>query len=371
MSVFVTQPSLPPLEELIPLLEDIWESRQVSNMGKYHFAFERALSEYLDIEHINLFCNGTIALQTALQAMRISGEVITTPFSFAATTHAIYWNRCTPVFCDIDPETLTLDPKRIEPLITPQTTAILPVHPFGLPCDTEAIQSIADTFGLKVIYDAAPAFGVKVDGESLFKAGDLSIVSFHGTKVLNTFEGGAIFSKDASMKRRIDFLKNFGIADETTVVAPGSNGKMNEFQAALGTLQLQRFEAETAMSRAVWERYREALADVSGVTVIAPPEGTDWNYAYCPVLIDEATFGASRDDAFLAMKEQDIHPRRYYHPLISQFPSYRELPSADPKHLSVAERVTKQVLCLPIYPTLEESVQDTIIGILTSCGGKC
>lgn len=369
MSIHVTRPSLPSLDELLPLLEDIWDSRQLSNMGKYHAAFEKALCDYLKVSHVNLFCNGTMALQTALQALRITGEVITTPFSFAATTHAIYWNRCTPVFCDIDPGTLTLDPERIEALITPQTTAILPTHAFGFPCNVEAIERIASIYGLKVVYDAAPAFGVTIDGESIFNKGDLSIVSFHATKVLNTFEGGGIFSQDANLKRRIDFLKNFGIADETTVVAPGSNGKMNEFQAAVGLLQVKDFNCKREKSKHVFNRYVEAFSDQSGLRLVRPRKGIEWNYSYCPVLVDKKSFGADREQVYAKLKEHDIHPRRYYYPLISDFPSYRDLKSAGQHSLSVASEISEAVICLPIYPDLAPFDQEKIIDLVLSCRG--
>jgi len=370
VTIYVTRPSLPPLKDLMPLLEDIWQSCQISNMGKHHSAFESSLCTHQAQPYTSLFCNGTVALQTALQALHISGEVITTPFSFVATTHSIYWNRCTPVFCDIDPSTLNIDPGKIEPLITPRTTAILPVHVFGIPCNFDPIQQIAENYGLKVIYDAAHAFGVRIDGQSIFSFGDLSVVSFHATKIFNTFEGGAIFSRDDLMKRRIDFLKNFGIADETTVVAPGSNGKMNEFQAALGLLQLKRIHQDIEESKRVYERYKRAFEKIHGIQLVEPPTGVEWNYAYCPILIDPELFGASREQVFLRLKEQDIHPRRYFSPLISEYPSYRGMPGAAPESLPVAHHVSRRILCLPLYPTLSAVEQDRLIAIVLDRGGE-
>jgi|APTNR8051073442_1049403.scaffolds.fasta_scaffold03006_5 dTDP-4-amino-4,6-dideoxygalactose transaminase len=362
-SIPVTQPYLPPLEEFIPYLQQIWESRKLTNNGPFHQQFEAALQDYLGVKHISLFANGTLALVVALQALRITGEVITTPFSFVATTHALHWNGIEPVFVDIDPETLNLDPNRIEAAITPRTTAILPVHVYGNPCDLDAIERIADTYGLKVIYDAAHAFGVKRNGISILNAGDLSILSFHATKVFNTFEGGAIVCHDEKTKHRIDFLKNFGFADEVTVVAPGINAKMNEVQAAFGLVQLKHLP-EVLSRRAEIDRcYREALVDVPGIRLHKVADDVVWNQAYFPILV-EPLYPLSRDDLYSFMRTHNIHVRRYFYPLISQFPTYRGLRSSARENLPVSKRITEQVLCLPIFSDLARFDQEKVISIL-------
>lgn len=363
--IFVTQPFLPPLEEFIPYLEEIWESKRLTNGGPFHERLEAALADYLDVPYVALFANGTLALLTALQSLRITGEVITTPFTFAATTHALLWNGIRPVFVDIDPRTCNLDAEKIEAAITPQTTAILPVHCYGNPCDTERIQAIADSYGLKVMYDAAHAFGVTWQGQSLLKPGDASILSFHATKMFNTFEGGAVVCHDVKLKHRIDFLKNFGFADETTVVAPGINGKMNEFQAALGLLQLQHFEQVVARRAAIAARYRTALADVAGIRCVATTAETRGNHAYFPILV-EPQYPLDRDALYDLFKQRDIHLRRYFFPLISDMPMYRGLPSADASRLPVAKTISNQVLCLPIYPDLDDRIIETVIDIITA-----
>lgn len=360
----VTQPALPPLEEFIPYLEDIWQRRWLTNNGQYHQALEEALAEFLDVPYISLFSNGTLALVTALQCLRISGEVITTPYSFVATTHALWWNSIKPVFVDIEPDYCNLDPTKIEAAITPKTTAILPVHVYGNPCEVDAIQQIADIYGLKVIYDAAHAFGVKKDGVSIAQYGDMSILSFHATKVFNTFEGGAIVCHDERTKKRIDYLKNFGFADETTVIAPGINAKMNEFQAALGLLQLQYFEQFIVARGNVAAIYREQLKDMPGLTMLNKPDGLQENYAYFPIFIDEQLYGLSRDAVYQVLQDHDIYGRRYFYPLISQFPTYRELPSAKPENLPMAAGKTKAVICLPIYPDLDLAIVEKICAIL-------
>lgn len=347
---YVTRPHMPPLAEFMPYLEQIWENRILTNGGPFHQRLEQALCEYLGVEHLSLFTNGTLGLITALQALRITGEVITTPYSFVATAHSLVWNGIKPVFVDIDPETLNLDPAKIESAITPQTTAMLPVHCYGLPCDVEAIQQIADNYNLKVIYDAAHAFGVNTGSSSVLKHGDLSVMSFHATKVFNTFEGGAVISPDAKSKQRIDHLKNFGFVDETTVVAPGINGKMSEINAAFGLLQLRHIDAAIARRRHIDSIYREQLRGVSGVRCMpAAP-----NFAYFPILIG-ADFPISRDALYHRMREHGIYARRYFYPLISEFPSYRGLPSAASSNLPVASVISRQVLCLPIYPDLHEA----------------
>ncbi len=353
--LYVTRPSLPPLEEFIEVLKDIWDSRTLTNNGPYHERFERALAEYLGVRHVSLFANGTLALITALQALRITGEVITTPFSFVATTHALHWNGIVPVFCDIEPEFCTMDVNRIESLITPKTTAILAVHVYGNPCDVEKIGEIADIYGLKVIYDACHAFGVSIDGDSILNFGDLSVLSFHATKVFTTFEGGAIVCHDEKMKRRIDFLKNFGFANEVTVVAPGINAKMSEFQAALGLLQLRYIDGAIEKRKALAGLYRENLATLEGIRMLGEIKGVRHNYQYFPIFIDEKAFGRTRDEVYNELRRHGIMVRRYFYPLISQFPTYKGLPSAGPGKLPVAERITKEVLCLPMYPELEAS----------------
>lgn len=357
--IYVTQPFLPPLEEFIPYLEEIWANKLLTNGGPFHQGLERALCVHLGVEHISLFTNGTIALVTALQALRVTGEVITTPYSFVATSHSLLWNGIKPVFVDIDPDTLNLDPAKIEAAITPQTTAIMPVHCYGHPCDVEAIQKIADNYNLKVIYDAAHAFGVKDAGGSVLSHGDLSVLSFHATKVFNTFEGGAIVCPDAKTKVRIDQLKNFGHVGEVTVVAPGINGKMSEFNAALGLLQLKYVDQAIGRRKEIDTAYRERLAEVKGIHCLNDAGEKVANYSYFPVLVGP-DYPISRDDLYQKLKGHGIHPRRYFYPLISDFPMYRGLPSASRENLPVATVAAQQVLCLPIYPDLEMSVVDEV-----------
>ncbi|AUN95513.1 DegT/DnrJ/EryC1/StrS family aminotransferase [Pseudazoarcus pumilus] len=361
--IFVTEPHLPPLDEFLPYLERIWASKRLTNGGPFHQQLELALAEYLGVEHLSLFANGTLALVTAMQALRISGEVITTPYTFAATSHSLLWNGIKPVFVDVDPTTCNLDPERIEEAITPATTAILPVHCYGIPCDVERIEHIADTYGLKVIYDAAHAFGVRQGGESILRHGDLSVLSFHATKVFNTFEGGAIICPDAKIKQRIDYLKNFGFADEITVVAPGINGKMNEFGAAIGLLQLKHIDTVLSARAAIFERYRDAFDAIPTLHLQTVPDTVDWNHAYCPLFV-HAEHGASRDALFEQLKSANIHARRYFYPLISSFPMYRSLPSATPDRLANANRLAEQVICLPIYPSLDASEQQRVIDVV-------
>lgn len=362
-AIYVTEPSLPPLEEFIPELAKIWERRLLTNDGPFHKRFEKELAEHLGVEHLSLFANGTLALITALQALRITGEVITTPYSFVATSHALLWNGLKPVFVDIDPKTRNIDPDRIEEAITPQTNAILAVHCYGIPCDTAQIERIADTYGLKVLYDAAHAFDVRQNGRSILLEGDLSILSFHATKVFNTFEGGAIICPDAKTKQRIDYLKNFGFAGEVTVVAPGINGKMNEFSAALGLLQLKHVDAALTARAAIFQRYAERLDGVEGIEHITVPVDTTWNYAYYPIYI-KPEFPVSRDELYARMKERNIHPRRYFYPLISEFPMYRALHSARAENLPHATAISRQVLCLPIFPALKLVEVDEICQII-------
>lgn len=362
----VTQPHLPPLEAFIPYLQTLWESRILTNGGPFHKQFERALCDYLGVEHLALFANGTLGLVTALQALRITGEVITTPYSFVATAHSLLWNGIKPVFVDIDPDTLNLDPACIEAAITPQTTAIMPVHVYGRPCDAAEIQRIADNYNLKVIYDAAHAFGVRgPDGSSVLRHGDLSVLSFHATKVFNTFEGGAIVCPDAKSKQRIDHLKNFGFVDEVTVVAPGINGKMAEINAAFGMLQLQHVDAAIQRRAEIESRYRAAFCDCVGLRCLPPMNVSRANHAYFPVLVEDG-FPLDRDGLYRHMRAHDVWARRYFHPLISQFPMYRGLPSARSDNLPVATRAAQRILCLPIYPALSDADQDRVIDLVRS-----
>ncbi len=363
--IYVTKPFLPPLEEFQEYLENIWSTKQLTNKGKYHEIFEKKLAEYLKIKFVSLFSNGTLALITALQALRITGEVITTPFSFVATTHALHWNGIKPVFCDIDPKSYNLDPDRLEAAITPKTTAIMPVHVYGNPCQVTKIQEIAGTYGLRVIYDACHAFGVTLNGNSILNFGDLSVLSFHATKVFTTFEGGAIISHDETTKKQIDFLKNFGFAGETTVVAPGINAKMNEFQAALGLLQLDYIDRSVHQRKKIVECYRENLIGLRGISFFRDAPDVNHNYSYFPIFVNENEFGRSRDDIYHSLVKNNIFPRRYFFPLISQFPTYRGLDSAKPANLPIAEDITRRVLCLPIYPGLRESQTRKIVDIIS------
>jgi dTDP-4-amino-4,6-dideoxygalactose transaminase len=361
--IFVTRPFMPPLEEFTPYLEAIWENKWLTNAGPFHQDFEKKLANYLGVEHLAPFANGTLALVTALQSLRITGEVITTPFSFVATAHSLLWNGIKPVFVDIHPETFNLDPEKIEAAITPQTTAILPVHVYGHPCNVERIQKIADTYGLKVIYDAAHAFGVNYKGRSLLKHGDLSILSFHATKVFNTFEGGAIICPDEKTKNRINDLKNFGYAGEVTVVATGINAKMNEIQAAFGLLQLKYVDKAIEMRKQIDAQYRTQLSTVPGITCPPLPADTTYNYSYFPILIGKE-YPLLRDGLNDKLRQQGIYARRYFYPLISEFPMYRSLPSAAQSNLPFAKKAADQVLCLPIYPELDkESVKRIIAAI--------
>ncbi|MDP4208586.1 MAG: DegT/DnrJ/EryC1/StrS family aminotransferase [Bacteroidota bacterium] len=362
--IYVTQPSMPPLEEFVEYLEKIWESKYLTNNGQFHQELEKALCEHLGVKYISLFSNGTLALISALQTLRITGEVITTPFSFVATTHALHWNGIKPVFVDIEPETFNLNANKIEAAITPKTTAILPVHVYGNPCNVDKIQQIADTYGLKVIYDACHAFGVNINGNSVLNFGDLSVLSFHATKVYNTFEGGAIICHDAATKKRIDFLKNFGFADELTVVAPGINAKMNEVQAAFGLLQLKYVDEAIAKRAMVAKRYRESLKGIPGIHFLEDIENVSPVHSYFPILIAPQSFGKSRDDVYNLLKQNNIYSRRYFYPLISQFPTYKAYESAQSSNLPIAESIAKQVLCLPIYPDLEIEQQNRIVYLI-------
>jgi len=366
--VYVTRPSMPPLHEYTGYLRGIWERRWLTNNGVLHQELEQKLGEYLGVEHISLFCNGTIALLVALNSLRIhEGEVITTPFTFPATAHVLYWNNIRPVFCDIDEATFNLNPSLIERLIGPDTKAILPVHVYGTPCDVAAIQAIAARHGLQVIYDAAHAFGVKLGGRSILEHGDLSMLSFHATKLFTTIEGGALVSRTAAQQSRINFLKNFGIAGEEEVIGPGINGKMDEFQAAFGLLQLGMVQREIAQRKAIANLYSQRLANLEGLRLMPEPAGAELNYGYVPVRIDAEQFGMSRDELFLVLRDCNILPRKYFYPLVSRASCYAALPSADPARLPVAERIAAQVLCLPIYGTLPHETVHSVCDIIGAC----
>ena len=360
----VTQPYLPPLEEFIPYLERIWSSRQLSNSGPMHVELERALAEYLGVPHVALLANGTLALLIALEALGIEGEVVTTPFSFAATTHALHWKGIKPVFADIDPVTLNLDPACVESAITPATRAILAVHTYGQPADVHGLQEIAERHGIRLIYDAAHSFGVRDEGGSILRHGDLSVLSFHATKVFSTFEGGAIVCHDEAMKQRIDRLKNFGIGLDGTVEESGINGKMNEVQAAFGLLQLRHVDQAISLRRRVDERYRERLASVPGIRLVPLLSGVIQNYSYFPVIVEEE-FKETRDSLLLRLQSHGIFARRYFHPLLSNIAPYCELPSAAPHALPVANRCAERVLCLPLSPNLTPGDVDHVVDVLT------
>ena len=353
--ITVTSPLLPGLEEFNEVLKEIWASKWITNNGRFHKLLEKELAAYLRVPYISLFTNGTLPLITALQALRISGEVITTPYSFVATTHSLWWNGIKPVFVDIDPTTGNIDPNKIEAAITPKTTAIMPVHVYGKPCDTERIQAIADKYGLKVIYDAAHAFGVEVNGKSVLEAGDMSTLSFHATKVFNTIEGGALVCQDEKTKKRIDYLKNFGFADEVTIVAPGINGKMDELRSAYGLLNLRQVDAAIDARRQIAIKYREALRSIDGISFMEDIPDVRHNYSYFPIFVDAGRYGMTRDELYFKMKKQNVLGRRYFYPLISEFSAYRGLESAKPENLPVAHQVAENVICLPMYPELDNT----------------
>lgn len=362
--ITVTSPLLPNLDEFNEMLKEIWASKWVTNNGQFHKQLEKALCEYLKVPYISLFTNGTLPLLTALQALRITGEVITTPYSFVATTHSIWWNGCRPVFVDIEEETCGIDPDKIEAAITPKTTAIMPVHCYGKPVKMKRIQEIADKYGLKVIYDAAHAFGVEVDGESVLNAGDMSTLSFHATKVYNTLEGGALVMHDEQTKKRIDYLKNFGFAGETEVVAPGINSKVDELRAAYGLLNLRQVDDAIANRQHVAQKYREALRDVPGIRFFDDMPGVRHNYSYFPIFINAEEYGKTRDELYFQMKEQNVLGRRYFYPLISTFSTYRSLPSAGAENLPVANKVANEVICLPMHHELSDEDINRVLEII-------
>ena len=362
--ITVTSPLLPNLDEFNAMLKEIWASKWVTNNGQFHRQLEKALAEYLKVPYISLFTNGTLPLLTALQALRITGEVITTPYSFVATTHSIWWNGCRPVFVDIEEETCGIDPEKIEAAITPKTTAIMPVHCYGKPCNIETIQVIADKYGLKVIYDAAHAFGVEVDGKSVLNAGDMATLSFHATKVYNTLEGGALVMHDENTKKRIDYLKNFGFAGETEVVAPGINSKMDEVRAAYGLLNLKQVDEAIEKRHQVAIKYRSALRNVQGIRFFDDMPGVRHNYSYFPIFINAEEYGQSRDELYLKMKADGVLGRRYFYPLISTFSTYRSLPSAGAENLPVATKVANEVICLPMHHQLSDEEVNQILSLI-------
>lgn len=393
--ITVTVPLLPNLDEFNELLKDIWSSKWITNNGSYHRQLESALKDYLKVPQVSLFTNGTLPLLTALQALRITGEVITTPYSFVATTHSIWWAGCKPVFVDIDPRTGNLDPEKIEAAITPRTTAIMPVHCYGKPCDVRRIKEIADIYGLKVVYDAAHAFALEipkheadykrafdearnalepcmpvkrelqtVETESILNWGDMSTLSFHATKVYNTIEGGAMIMPNEETKKRIDFLKNFGFANETTVVGPGINSKVDEMRAAYGLLNLRQVDDAIAARQQIAIQYREALRDVEGITFFDDMPGVKHNYSYFPIFIDAKKYGMTRDELYFKMKEQNVLGRRYFYPLISEFSTYRGLESADPKNLPNAHKMADSVLCLPMHHELDSADLGRILDLI-------
>lgn len=362
--ITVTSPLLPSLDEFTESLKEIWESKWITNNGQFHQKLETALAEYLKVPYVSLFTNGTLPLLTAFQALRITGEVITTPYSFVATTHALWWNGIKPVFVDIDPATGNMDPEKIEAAITPRTTAILPVHVYGKPCDTEAIQAIADKYGLKVVYDAAHAFGVEVEGKSILNAGDMSTLSFHATKVFNTIEGGALVMHDEKTKQRIDYLKNFGFANEVEVVGPGINSKMDEIRSAYGLLNLKQVDSAIAARQKVAIAYQEALRDVKGISFWEDMSGVRHNYSYFPIFVDVEKYGMTRDELYMKMKEQGVWGRRYFYPLISEFSTYRGLESSRPENLPNAHMMADTVICLPMHHALSENDLCRIINLI-------
>lgn len=362
--ITVTSPLLPSLDDLMPYLQDIWNRKWLTNNGHYHKELEEALCEYLKVPYLSLFTNGTLPLMCALQALRITGEVITTPYSFVATTHSLWWNGIKPVFVDIDPETCNMDVDKIEAAISPRTTAIMPVHVYGKPCDTERIQEIADKYGLKVIYDAAHAFGVEINGKSVLEAGDVSTLSFHATKVYNTIEGGALICKDEKTKKRIDYLKNFGFAGETEIIAPGINGKMDEVRAAYGLLNLKQVDTAIERRRRTAFQYRNALRNVEGIGFMEDMPEVRHNYSYFPIFVDAEKYGMTRDELYFKMKEHQIMGRRYFYPLISEFSTYRGLESAKSGNLPVAQKVASSVICLPMFHELDTESVERVIDLI-------
>ncbi|MEI6056721.1 MAG: DegT/DnrJ/EryC1/StrS family aminotransferase [Lentisphaerota bacterium] len=368
--IYVTQPSLPALEELEPYLKDIWDRKCLTNNGHYHQLFEEALCEYLGVKYVSLFCNGTIAILAGLKALNIAGEVITTPFTFVATTHSLKWSGITPVFCDIEQNTCNIDSDKIENLITENTKAILPVHVYGNPCNVEKIRCIADKYNLKVFYDAAHAFGVKYKEQPIGCFGNITMLSFHATKIFNTFEGGALVTNDSELKNKIDKIKNFAFENETTISGLGINGKMNEFQAALGFIQLKYIDAYIAKNKKIAEIYRNGLEDIPGIRFLDNIEYARLNYSYFPIFVDAKLYGINRDELYSKLKGYSIHTRRYFFPLISNLKIYNDLPSSRIGNLPVANKISEEVLCLPIYPDLCLTEVDRILKIISANMGR-
>ncbi len=363
-TITVTSPLLPDLEEFKSLLQDIWQRKWLTNNGHYHQLLEKKLAEYLGVPYLSLFTNGTLPLITALQSMEIKGEVITTPYSFVATTHSLWWNGIKPVFVDVEEKTGNINPDKIEAAITPRTTSIMPVHVYGTPCDTKRIQEIADKYGLKVIYDAAHAFGVWQDGVSILEAGDMSTLSFHATKVYNTVEGGALVCHDEATKKRIDYLKNFGFAGETEVIAPGINSKMDEIRSAYGLLNLKQVDFAITKRKDIAQKYKDGFKAIAGLRYLEDIEGVKHNYSYFPIFIDEGEYGMSRDRLYAKLKENNILGRRYFYPLISEFVTYKGLESAKQENLPVAHKLANSVICLPMYATLRDEDVDRVIEVV-------
>ncbi|CAG0986347.1 dTDP-4-amino-4,6-dideoxy-D-glucose transaminase [Flavobacteriales bacterium] len=362
--IYVTRPLLPDLNLLNKKLEEIWSSNWLTNNGPQHQLFERKIREYLKVPQLSLFNNGTIALVVGCQSLRITGEVITTPFTFPATPHVLTWNNIKPIFCDIDPVTLNIDSAKIESMITPQTTAILGVHVFGTPCDVKGIQEIADRYGLKVMYDAAHAFGAEIDNIGIGNYGDITMFSFHATKLFHTAEGGALVFKDKNLKQRVDYLKNFGIKNEDEVVMPGINGKMNEIQSALGLLVLEMVEGEKQKRKLLKETYIECLKDVEGITVVNTNKGLNDSYQYFVIRINEKVFGMSRDSLYGKLKEYNVFTRKYFYPLCSEYSCYKNLPSSSRSNLPIANQVVGEVLCMPFYGGLKVDEVEIICNLM-------
>lgn len=363
-NIFITQPDLPDIEEFFPYLKEIWQRKQVTNNSKFHQELEQKLAQFLGVKHVSLFANGTLALMVALKSLDLKGEVITTPFSFVATSNALLWNNLKPIFVDIDHDTLNLNPEKIEKAITKETTAILPVHVYGNPCDVKSIKKIAQKHNLSLIYDAAHAFGTKINNKSILNYGDLSILSFHATKIFNTIEGGAIICHNKEAKKKIDRLKNFGIVNKTTVEEAGINAKMNELQAAMGLLQLKHIKGNIKKRKEIAETYRKELKNINGISLLEKKDSVEYNYGYFPILIDKEKYGMTRDELYEKFKQNNIHVRRYFYPLISDFSPYKQLKSSNKNNLPIANDIANKILCLPIYPELEKKDIERIINLI-------
>jgi len=366
--IYVTRPLLPDLKEITIELQKIWDSKQLTNNGPKHQELEEEIRRSLKVPHISLFNNGTIALIVAVNSLRILGEVITTPFTFPATPHVLAWNGITPIFCDIDDKTMNIDATKIEQMMTPRTTAILAVHVFGTPCEIEPIQQVADRYGLKVIYDAAHAFNVEIAGTGIGNFGDISMFSFHATKLFHTAEGGALAFKDPNLKQRIELLKNFGIKNEEEVLMPGINGKMTEIQAALGLVNLRHLATERAKRAKIINTYIEYLSQVPGITISAVNGNMVHSYQYFIIRIDKNKFGISRDELYEKLRSYNVFSRKYFYPLCSDYACYKNIPSAALSNLPVAHKIVMEVLCLPLYGGLEISSVEKICEIIKRCG---